>query len=256
MKTLLLSSIAVVGLAVAPAMGADLPMPMPAAPPPVFGWTGCYIGAAGGYAWGQSNAKNDGTSGPINITGNYRVSGGIAGGTAGCNLLQSGPWVFGVETDLSWTNKSGTGFDQPPYLAGTSNQTTEQWLNTDRIRIGYAVLDNWLIYATGGFALAEVKYSITNAATIIGSTVSETHTANGWTAGAGVEWAVGGGWSVKAEYLYVNFGNTPFFNFNGSIPAVGFAPIANRSGGVFLDDNIVRVGVNYKFNAAMLFGPP
>jgi outer membrane immunogenic protein len=260
MKKFVLSSAAVLALASAPALGADLAVP-PQVPPPIYGWTGCYVGVAGGYESGVSNAKNDGTAAPpsngvINITGNYRVTGGIAGGEAGCNLLQSGNWVLGVESDFSWTGESGSGFDQPPYNAATSNTTSEQWLSTERIRIGYAVNNNWLIYATGGFALASVNYSITNAAGIVGGTVSENHVVDGWSVGAGVEWAVGAGWSVKAEYLYVNFGNTPYFNFTGLIPITpGSGEVANRNGGVFLDDNIVRVGVNYKFNAGMLFGP-
>jgi len=156
---------------------------------------------------------------------------------------------------LSWTDKQGSGFDLPPYNTATSNTTDEQWLSTERVRIGYTPDPNWLLYATGGFALAEVKYSITNAAAIVGTTVSETHTVDGWTAGAGVEWMIAPGWSVKAEYLYVNFGSTPFFNFSGLIPVTG-GPIANRNGGVFLDDNIIRVGVNLKFNVFSLLGSP
>lgn len=278
MKKLLISSAVAIALANAQAKAADLALPPPV-PIPVYTWTGCYVGAEGGYAWGISDAKTNGTTlnptasiltpvpAPLlivatgfstnNITGNYRVSGGIAGGTAGCNLWQWGNWLLGAEADLSWTNKTGSGLDQPPFGVGgppTNNTTTEQWLNTDRVRIGYVVNNNWLVYATGGFALAQVQYTISGAA-ITGGSVSETHTPGGWTVGAGVEWAFAGGWSAKAEYLYVNFGSTPYFNFPGAIPAVT-GVVANRSGGVFLDDNIVRVGVNYRFNAATLFGRP
>src|SRR5262245_2537773 len=56
MKKLLLSGVAFVGLAAAPALAADLSTaPLYRAPPPVpvFTWTGCYIGGSvgGGYAW-------------------------------------------------------------------------------------------------------------------------------------------------------------------------------------------------------------
>src|ERR1700728_3575250 len=150
MKKLCLITATIAGLASGPAMSADLAMP---APPPVLGWTGCYIGAAGGFAFGDSNAKSDGTpvGTPINITGNYHVSGGIAGGTAGCNLFQTQNWVFGIESDLSWADKTGSGSDQPPFFnPSTSNTSNEQWLSTDRVRIGYALANNWLVYATGG----------------------------------------------------------------------------------------------------------
>ena len=243
MKKLLLSGVSLVGLAAAPAMGADILMKAP--PPMFYSWVGCYVGAAGGYAWGQSRAENDGIPGPITITGNYNVSGGIIGGTAGCNLLQSGSWMFGVESDLSSSGKKGSGNDLPPYNTATSNETRENWLNTDRVRVGY-VANNWFLYATAGVAVANVWYSISNAAIIAGGSVSETHTRAGWTAGAGVEWALDRSWSVKTEYLYANFGGTAYFNFPGAIPG----GIANRNGGVFLNDNIVRVGVNYKFGFA------
>jgi outer membrane immunogenic protein len=56
----------------APAMAADLrprPMPVKAAPVPVatlYSWTGCYIGAHVGYAWGRKrDIAFDGTLGPV-----------------------------------------------------------------------------------------------------------------------------------------------------------------------------------------------
>jgi outer membrane immunogenic protein len=250
MVKLLLASAALVALTIGPAMSADMPLKAPVvAPPPAFSWTGCYFGVAGGYAWGTSRAENDGTDGAIPITGNYQVRGGIFGGTSGCNLLQAGPWVLGVEGDLSWSGKRGSGNDLPPYNVTTVNQTNEKWLNTDRVRVGYAA-NGWLVYATAGAAVASVAYSITGAG-IIGGTVTETHTRTGWTAGAGVEWAFSGSWSVKAEYLFVDFGGVPYFNFNGLIPVLpGAGAVANRNGGVFLNDNIVRVGINYRFGGA------
>jgi opacity protein-like surface antigen len=53
---------------------------------------------------------------------------------------------------------------------------------------------------------------------------------------------------VKAEYLYVKLNNQAFtFNNNVILGPLGLN--AWRTG-VNLDDNIVRVGVNYKFNWA------
>ena len=66
----------------------------------------------------------------------------------------------------------------------------------------------------------------------------------GWAVGGGVEWAVSRNWSFKAEYLYVDFGRESYFN---PLPPGLPANFANRNGGVFLNDNIVRAGVNYKF---------
>jgi outer membrane immunogenic protein len=255
MNRLLLGSVAIIAAAtVAPAMAADLPRkvapPVVAPVPTLFNWGGCYLGVAGGGAWGRSHADNNGTTGPIPtipITGDFDVRGGIIGGTTGCNLLQAGNWVFGVESDFSWTNKHGTANDLPPFDTTESNETREKWLSTTRVRVGYA-WNNWLLYATAGAAIGEVAYTAfgpNNFGPGIPGSVSETHTRAGWTAGAGIEWAFAPNWSAKLEYLYVDFGRTEYFN---PLPP-GLPPgFANRAGGLFLNDNIVRVGVNWRFN--------
>ena len=57
MKKLLLAASAVIAVAMsAPAGAADMRVPMkaPPPPPPAFNWTGCYVGAGGGYGmWNQ-----------------------------------------------------------------------------------------------------------------------------------------------------------------------------------------------------------
>jgi len=61
--------------------------------------------------------------------------------------------------------------------------------------------------------------------------------------GAGYEYALGYGWSIKGEYLYVKFDDyttftsPPFGGAGGNI-----APRTNK-----LYDNIFRAGMNYKF---------
>jgi len=62
----------------------------------------------------------------------------------------------------------------------------------------------------------------------------------GWTAGGGVEGALGGGWSAKLEYPYMDLGRTER-TFSG----LGLGTIATESRET--TDNIVRVGLNYKW---------
>jgi outer membrane immunogenic protein len=242
MRKFSLGIVALAALAGSPAFGADVPVrtPPPAAPPIVLGWGGCYFGVAGGFAWGRSRAENDGTDGPFAITGDFDVRGGLIGGTTGCSLLVGGGWVFGVESDLSWISKKGTANDLPAYDPTTVNETRESWLSTTRARIGYA-WSNWLLYATGGAAVSNVKYSVFGPN--VPGVFSEKHTRAGWTVGAGIEWAFTPSWSAKIEYLYVDFGGVSYFD--PPPPACG---CANRAGGVFLNDNIVRLGVNWRFN--------
>jgi outer membrane immunogenic protein len=105
----------------------------------IFAWTGCYIGVEGGGNWGgSSQIAHSGPNTNQPITGNFDLSGGIAGGTAGCNL-QVSDFVIGAENDFSWTNKSGSALDQPPFLAGTTSSTREKWIDTFRGRFGYAI---------------------------------------------------------------------------------------------------------------------
>ncbi|TMK04663.1 MAG: porin family protein [Alphaproteobacteria bacterium] len=63
-----------------------------------------------------------------------------------------------------------------------------------------------------------------------------------WTAGAGIEGAFGGGWSAKLEYLYMDLGKT---QMTFATPALGVVATETRR----TTDNIVRVGLNYKWGA-------
>jgi outer membrane immunogenic protein len=77
-----------------------------------------------------------------------------------------------------------------------------------------------------------------------------THSVLGWTAGGGSELAIADNWSVKAEYLFADLGNdkkrfaTPAAFTATAPPGVpaGFGNVSTRR-----TDNIVRVGLNYKF---------
>lgn len=87
------------------------------------------------------------------------TSGVIGGGQLGYNF-QYAHWVFGAETDFSWTNAEGSDTQNATLLGflPTSATVSERldWLGTVRGRIGYASGD-LLVYATGGLAYAKVS---------------------------------------------------------------------------------------------------
>ena len=100
---------------------------------------------------------------------------------------------------------------------------------TVRGRIGYAP-GNWMVYATGGWAYGEFR----SEATRYGVTASLANSRSGWTVGGGLEWMFAPRWSAKLEYLYLDTGS-----FDSTVFGV---PITGQ-----LNDNVVRVGVNYHF---------
>jgi outer membrane immunogenic protein len=213
-------------------VAADLPpaaAPPPRAPaaylpPPMFSWTGFYLGINGGYGFGQSSWSNvvDGS------TGNFNTSGFLLGGTLGANY-QIGAFVIGLEGDGAWNDANGSTGNCFSFACTTQGE----WLATVRGRAGFA-WDRVLFYGTGGAAFGSVQASATGLPTT-------TSTQTGWTAGAGVEWAFLPNWTAKVEYLYVNLGN---FSCPTTSCGAGVPPAATS---VSFNENIVRAGINYKF---------
>jgi outer membrane immunogenic protein len=234
MKQIVVAAAAALAFAGGSANAADLPTKAPyyKAAPGYYGWTGCYIGVAGGGAWGRST--HDLTGGAVD-TGPFNVRGGLIGGTLGCNWQPASNLVLGVEGDGSWVDKKG---DLPnPATPNFISETKEHWLATFRGRFG-ATFGQTLIYGTGGFAVGGVEALSTNTTTHV--TISEDKTRTGWTAGGGIEHAFSHAWTVKLEYLYVRFNKDAYFT---PPPVAGFTARDN----VALNDHIVRVGINYRF---------
>jgi outer membrane immunogenic protein len=236
----LIVAAALVPLLAPSGMAADLPVRGPVyktlQPVAAHRWAGCYLGAEGGGAWGQSRHDTD-----FGSTSNaYAVSGGLAGGTLGCNY-QFGQWVLGLEGDFSWTNKRGSAVEVAPFPATFTSTTRENWLATVRARLGW-LADRWLLYVTGGYAIAAVEARILNPT--IALDAADTKTRNGFAVGAGIETAIADNWSVKLEYLYAGLQNASYFDVR---PPVVFART-----GVPISDNIVRVGLNYRFGGPII----
>jgi len=137
-------------------------------------------------------------------------------------------------------------------------------IGTVRAR-GGALVGSTLWYATGGFIWGTVKdsYNFVGSAnpTIFSAPLqpgpflpggaSFSHTRLGWTLGGGVEAKLGGGWSAKLEYLYVDLGKfTDTFAiainpaYGAGFNAGGAATAASTT---HITDSIVRVGLNYQF---------
>ena len=117
-----------------------------------------------------------------------------------------GPIVFGVEADIQG---AGLSDDRTNLFLGGITTTYGQkldWFGTARGRIGIAN-GPVLSYVTAGYAFGNVKTNATQSVRGLTSTFSTDRTQSGWVVGSGVEAALGGNWTGKIEYLYLNLGN-------------------------------------------------
>lgn len=263
MKRRLLSSAAALPVLLAgPAMAAP------------YNWTGFYVGLnAGGvgtstnqtttvpctepFGVGYFCAGGLGTANAAAVTaagsGSFLGSGFTGGGQAGFNW-QTGAAVSGVELDLESLRPASTAnsgvfpVGVGGVAAGTPFTVTStvnaNWLFTARGRLGWA-FDNVLVYGTGGLAATRLStsYAYADGNGGVGSW-SANGNRLGWTVGAGFQYALSNAWSVRAEYLYVNFGS---ITAPGAIfgPAFGYTNALSTSAD--FTAQIARAGVNYKF---------
>ena len=206
---------------VAPAMAADLRMPVKAAPAPVvaaFSWTGCYIGGHVGGLWGRTEWTNpdvpNGGDNAFNQDVDYTKFTG--GGHIGCNY-QVNSWVVGIEGDASWVDVDKYGIadlgDRDEIL-----RTKFNWYASIRGRLGVAA-NRHLFYGTGGVAFSRVRNSYENyddaTLTVLDDPISLATRSTGWVAGGGWEYAFTNNWIARAEYLHFHFGRQNVISNSG-----------------------------------------
>ncbi|QRG08504.1 porin family protein [Xanthobacter dioxanivorans] len=234
MKRFLLATVALAALS-APAAAADLATkyPVKAVPVPVFSWTGFYIGANVGYG-GDSFSYDVNLAGVPFADASITSSGFFVGGQIGYNYQFANNVVLGLETDLQWSDISGTVDASVLGLPVASFGSSVDYFGTIRARLGYAI-DRFLPYITGGVAYGKTSTDLT----VLGVPLFSSSSTNwGWTLGAGGEFAVTNNWTFKAEYLYVDLGSNDL-----SLAALGIpATISNDT-----KFHTFKAGVNYKF---------
>jgi outer membrane immunogenic protein len=215
-------------------MPVKMPLPMQA----VYTWTGFYLGVNAGGGWSNANSEFSTAGFPSFAGVDNHMSGVIAGGQLGYNW-QSGSWVFGVEADFQYSGmKGGISAPCPAGLCAATFDQNMPWFGTARGRFGYASA-GWLIYATGGYAYTRLQSDASASAGGLSVSVQREESRSGWTAGGGIEAALGANWSAKVEYLYMDFGSR-----DSSWTFTGLPTITDSTR---LQSNIVRGGVNYRF---------
>jgi outer membrane immunogenic protein len=231
---------------------------------------GFYVGGYAGGVKGGSNAFTSTVFSPtgyfaqssvpaIAAAGNQPLSprGFNGGGQVGYNL-QSGHWVFGVEADFGSMHIKDDFSSRAlyPCCAPTSFTVTQtvksSWLFTARPRLGIAS-GPFMVYGTGGVAVTNFDYSEDFIDTFANAHESASVSSNltGWTGGGGVEFKIGGGghWSVKAEYLFADFGTgvkTTSTNLTAFTPPIAF-PTNVFTHQADLTAHLFRSGLNFRF---------
>lgn len=268
-----------------PSLGAGLPSKKgPASAPPAFTWTGLYIGLNFGHTWTGSNplgvtsanlydapATGFGAASALGASGvtSGRLDGFLSGGQAGYNWQFSEKFVAGLEADLQGAGvRGGGGFVNgvspvPGAFAVTSAALGRnlEYLGTVRGRLGYAVMPNLLVYATGGLAYGGANQTIALQQTLVPSVLfsrglkgAQFDNLAGWTIGAGAEMALSRQLSAKLEYLYYDLGNLTLTNARlaplafrdlgaGGIPLANATNVSTRFNG-----HVLRAGLNYRFD--------
>jgi outer membrane immunogenic protein len=290
------------------AFAADLPVKVrPVAPVVVYNWTGFYVGGNVGYSWGRATTDQTDVASTTSVTRLFRgvtppaneiigdgsvvgvpgifpltttlgaggatstranVKGFIGGGQLGYNM-QSGAFVYGIETDFQWSGEKGSDLVCAGTCAlGTAFGSAEhslKWFGTLRGRLGFLPTERILLYATGGLAYGRIDASYLSGFSgfpLLGGSTSTTRV--GWTVGAGVEGAIDSNWTWKAEYLYMDLGSyaanlgtgtvgpvttTTFVTTQGpTLQTTTAATLAATTSSRF-SDHIFRVGLNYRFSA-------
>src|SRR5262249_2712372 len=175
------------------------------------------------------------------VFGSSKPTGAIAGGQMGFNW-QWGRVVVGAEADGQWSGQQAT---TPvfctPQCTATSTVKIKS-LTTGRARVGLAF--DWLLpYVTAGGALVNAQDTLTlTAGGVTGAFQALSNTSLGWTVGAGVDVALSSHWAARFEYLHIR-GN----DLNSTTLISGVLGAGTASQSASYRDNILRVGVNYRF---------
>ena len=202
------------------------------APPVPYTWTGIYIGANGGYGFGQSTPGS--LYGDSFSAFNYNANGWLGGLTAGAQI-QNGHTVLGLEADIDWGNITGSSTGALNYNGfpiGTATlASTLSSISTMRARVGYAY-NNFLLFVTGGLAVTNETSTLTRSIGFTCGTgasnsppcTSPAQLHLGLAAGAGLEYGITQNLSAKGEWIWVGAG-----------------------AGNTLKENMLRAGINWRF---------
>lgn len=236
LKTIAFVCVASALLPVGIANSADYAVPRYKAPPLIeapVDRSGWYVGGFMGVAVARSSTSNDPpylgfNAGGIPLSYDLDPAGIMGGGMIGYNWYR-GPVLLGLELEGGTLGIRHTERPAPDDMVAVDMN----WYMTATGRIGWA-WDQVTPYIKGGLALANVRNTASDL-TLATDYSDVSGMRVGWALGAGFEYPIADRWSLRSEYMYMDFGT------RGS---------TNADGDSFSHKNAVhtwKMGLNYRF---------
>ena len=237
MKKLAAMIAGLAALAAVPAVAADIPVKyLPPAPPPVFSWSGCYIGVHVGAGWQVSSFVGESQAVASGV-------GWLGGGQAGCNL-QWRAFVIGVEGEV-WGSSL---YDREFFQAGTFTaeaNSRNRWDAAISVRSGVA-FDRAFIYGKLGAVWGKFDYDEHSTSLFFSASATGSATITGVLIGVGFEYALTDNWTTKFEYNYIDYGNK-IVEFNETECIIALCVSGTFRQTVKERKQLAKLGINYKF---------
>ena len=205
-----------------------------------FNWSGFYMGADAGYAFGgSSSGVAIDIAGLLPLSYDANLKGGLGGGFVGYNY-QMQQFVIGVEAD--WQAASLRGTTGPGFVTNDGGTVFGPYVETSKVkdygslrgRLGVA-FDRLFVFGTAGWAWG--SFSTTYSSQGVPFFTNDHRAMDGWSVGAGLEYALLNNFVGRIEYRHTDLGKATFLD--SSINS------AEQGNNVKLDD--IRVGLAYKF---------
>jgi outer membrane immunogenic protein len=213
MKNIALQVAAISLLLAGSASAADLRRPLPVkAPAPVmvaaYSWTGCYVGAGGGYGMYDQESILIFNNAPVGLSNDNGGRGWFGTVQVGCDYQVGSNIVIGAFGDYDFSG-----------IKGNMSVPINNWIGEEKLknswaagaRIGWVPWSSqqFLVYVSGGYTQARFDgvtfttvLGVPNGFTLAGNTYE------GWFIGTGYEYGLGflPGLFWKTEYRFADYG--------------------------------------------------
>nr|WP_272210427.1 outer membrane beta-barrel protein [Marinicella sp. W31]MDC2876308.1 outer membrane beta-barrel protein [Marinicella sp. W31] len=204
-------------------------MTLPGPEAAAYDWSGAYFGAQGGYGWVAGEV-------PKNIfdgTKTESADGAAAAIFGGYSHQLSNNFVVGIDAEFgyNWNDNSYAIVSPFPILNGQSVTFGTEWRASVEGRVGYA-FDRILVFASGGWTATRLdgSFSLTNQ--------SFDEVMNGWTLGAGIDYALTDNVFARLKASYSDYGSTDIITKATGIPGLPDAKLSQAS---------LMAGIGFKF---------